>query len=122
MAYLGDPLLYLFLFSQCPASTDRAFRQPVGESLLNRERHGCLSTLLGCLTLPAELIEYGSKIQSKSQAKGVRELLSQGERLVAPLQGLVRIAKEPQDISRKGQAKHSGVKSIEHGLMSGHFR
>ena len=32
----------------------------------------------------------------QSQAKGMRQLLGQGERFVAPLQGLVRIAKKPQ--------------------------
>ena len=34
--------------------------------------------------------------QGKRQAKGVRQLLRQGHRLVAPLQGLVRIAQKPQ--------------------------
>ena len=48
------------------------------------------------LPLPAELMEPGSKVQGISQTKGVRQLLGQGECLLASLQGLVRIAKIPQ--------------------------
>ena len=66
------------------------------EPLRATERNRCLGQLVGCWPLPAELPEMGSKVKGESQAKGVRQLLGQGERLAAPLQGLLRIAKQPQ--------------------------
>ena len=46
----------------------------------------------------------------------MRQLLGQGERLVAPLQGLVRIAKKPQGQGRIGEASHPGVMPVEEGM------
>ena len=60
-------------------------------------------------------MEPGSKDQGKSQAKGVRQLLGQGECLVAPLQGLVWIAKIPQGPGCKGEASHPRVLPVEEG-------
>src|SRR5712692_8412590 len=54
-------------------------------------------------------MEYGSMTQGPSQAKGVRQLLGQGDRRVAPLQGLVWIAEIPQSNGCMSQATHSGV-------------
>ena len=61
-------------------------------------------------------MEPGSKVQGKSQAKGVRQLLGQGERLVAPLQGLVRIAKKPQGQGCIGEASHPRVMPVQEGM------
>ena len=47
------------------------------------------------LRLPAELMEAGRIGQGHRQAQGVRQLLGQGQGLVAPPQGLVRIAQAP---------------------------
>ena len=57
-------------------------------------------------------------VQGKSQAMGVRQLPGQGERLVAPFEGLVWIAKRPQGRGRKSQGGYSGVKSIEEGMRA----
>src|SRR5437016_9971138 len=51
-------------------------------------------------------MEPGGKVQSPSQAKGMRQLLGQGERLLASLEGLVRIAKHPQGKGRIGQGRY----------------
>ena len=46
----------------------------------------------------------------------MRQLLGQGACLMAPLQGLVRIAKKPQSPGHIAETKHPGIKSaIEEG-------
>ena len=52
--------------------------------------------------------------QGNSQAKRVRQLLSYGESLVAPPEGLVRIAQRPQGQGPIGEAGYSGV---QHGTV-----
>src|SRR5712692_8538795 len=54
-------------------------------------------------------MELGSKDQGCSQTRGVRQILGQDNRLVAPLQGLVRMAKQPQGPGRIEPAAHPGV-------------
>src|SRR6266511_3113906 len=49
------------------------------------------------------------KNQGKPQAEWVTQLFSQGERRVAPLQSLIRIAQKPQRPGRIAKAGHSGV-------------
>ena len=61
-------------------------------------------------------MEPGSKGQGSRQAEGVRQFLGQGERFVASLQGLVRIAKRPQNQGCNGQAGHPRVKAIAEGM------
>jgi hypothetical protein len=63
-------------------------------------------------------MESGGKVQGKSQANGVREFLGQGERRVALLEGLSRIAKIPQSQGPKGEANHPRVQSIAEGLSA----
>ena len=58
--------------------------------------------------LPAELMEQGRKVQSRRQAEGVRQLPGQRQRLVAPLQGLVWIAQQPQGHGGIGAAATPG--------------
>jgi hypothetical protein len=70
--------------------------------VLLRERYLHLGLLLGCLPLTTKLVDLGSKVQGDSQAMRVSKLLAEGERLVNPLQGLVRIAKKPQDTGPLG--------------------
>ena len=66
--------------------------------------------------LPAELMEPGRKEQGIRQAEGVRQLLGQRQRLVAPLQGLVRIAQPPQGHGGIGSAHHPGVLPVAEGM------
>src|SRR5262249_9981198 len=81
----------------------------VWKSLLGCQRHLCLCPLLDCLSLAAVLMEQGSKMQGKCQGKGVGQLLSASERLLAPRQGLVRIAEQPQRQGRKRPAMHNVI-------------
>src|SRR5262249_46188017 len=61
--------------------------------LFSTQSNQCLGQLLDFLLLPAHLIEEGNTVQSNSQTKRVRQLLGQSERFLAPLQGLVWVAK-----------------------------
>ena len=69
-----------------------------------------------CLSFPAQLLEPGSKIEGKSEAKGVRQLLGEGERVVDAPQGLLWTAKMPQRQGLKGEAVHPGVIAIQKGV------
>ena len=51
-------------------------------------------------------MQCGSKEQGNCQCQGVSQLAGQGQRLLAPLQGLVRIAQKPQDQGEAAAAKH----------------
>src|SRR5262249_39073096 len=77
--------------------------------LLSREGNGCLCSLLSCLPLPAELMKDGGDNRGISQAQRMRQLVGQSERVAATLEGLVRIAKEPQDKGPIGKAAYSEV-------------
>ena len=67
------------------------------KTMFDREGDEGLGLCLGCLSLAAIETEQRCKVQGKSAAKRVRQLLGEAERLVAPLQGLVWIPKKPQD-------------------------
>jgi hypothetical protein len=49
---------------------------------------------------------------------GVRQLPSQGERLLTPLEGLIRIAMQPQGMGRIGEANYPGVLPVEEGVRA----
>src|SRR5262249_36836941 len=68
---------------------------------------------LGCL--PAEVMDMGHLAEGCSQTMGVRERLGQGQRLMAALQGLVRIAQLPQDSTGKAQSVQAQAPSIAGG-------
>jgi hypothetical protein len=55
-------------------------------------------------------MEHGGKIQGMCQAMGVSQLPGQGERFVAPFQGLGWIAQKPQCPSRIDPANHPGIR------------
>src|SRR5712692_249380 len=84
LAYLGNSLS-LSLLGQRPALQDNSPGQKVRKSLLGRQSHGCICPLLGRLSLWAELMQYGGKDQGQCQAKGMRQPLGQGERVVHAL-------------------------------------
>ncbi len=61
--------------------------------------------------------ESTSHAQGKAQGKGVIQLVSQRQRLPAPLQGLIRIAEEPQ---RPGRPRQRGyAKVLRQGKRQG---
>ena len=66
-----------------------------GKTLFNREGDEGLGLCLGYLSLAAVETEQRRKVQGKSAAKRVRQLLGEAERLLAPLEGLVWIPKQP---------------------------
>src|SRR5215475_6937219 len=88
--------LPLSLHGERSASQDRAVCAVQGKTLFNREGDEGLGLGLGYSSLAAVETEQHRKVQGKSAAKRVRQLLGEAERLLAPLQGLVWISKEPQ--------------------------
>ena len=71
--------------------------RPECKSLLGTECDGCFSPLLGGFPLTPKLVKCTGKQQGSTYAKGMIEFLSQRERLVALVQGLVWKAKNPFD-------------------------
>src|SRR5712692_9659732 len=111
LVYLFDALLCLPLHGQCPAMR---YDAPCGTSrklLLVREHAQCFGLLLHCPCLVQELMEHGIPGPDNSRAKRVSNLLSQGQRCATPRQRLVRIPKQPQDISQKGEIDYSEIRS-----------
>src|SRR5262249_8295352 len=90
------PFLPLSLVRQRPVAEHSTARPPERKPLFRGEDDGRFSTFLGATHLAAELMEHGSKAQGISQAKGVGNLLREGDRLLAPRQPLIRIAQYPQ--------------------------
>ena len=84
--------------------------------MLGREGDGGLGPLLRPLPFPAELRDPGRQEQGEPQAEGVRQLPGQRHGLVAPLQGLFRIAQPPQRHGDIGAACHPGVLAIAEGM------
>jgi len=84
--------------------------------MLRAEGHGGLSPLAGSVRLVAKLMEHGGIVEGQRQTKGVCQLLSQDERLLASCQGLVRIAKMPQGMGHMGQGEHANVNAATGGM------
>src|SRR5215510_10923503 len=101
MVHLLDFLSDLSLLCQYPAAQQRTDCYPERKILLLRDAVGGFRMLLHSRHLAAELMEHGGKGQDKTPAKGVRTLLRQRHRRVAPRQPLLRIATYPQRHSGK---------------------
>src|SRR4029450_2671502 len=69
--------------------------------------------LEGQWSFPAVCMEPRRKVESTAQAIGVSQLSGQRERLTAGLNGLVQIAKKPQDMGDKTPAKDPQVHRCE---------
>lgn len=61
-------------------------------------------------------MEPDCKIQGKCQTKGVRQLVCQGEGLLAPLERLVWIAQHPQDMGGEDPASHVRILPIQQSM------
>jgi hypothetical protein len=57
----------------------------MGESVLGREGYESCCILVRCFDLSAALVESGGTVQGKSEAKGVRAFLREGERCMTSL-------------------------------------
>src|SRR5688500_14594963 len=106
LVYLCNSVLRLSLRGECPAPPDRAPRQEERNLLLSTERNQRIGLLLGCLLLPAQLMNGDSSGQGDSKAEGMSQLLRQGKGLVARLGCPVRIAQLTQGQGRKHPAAH----------------
>src|SRR5215813_12383219 len=84
--------------------------------MLACEPERCLSLLVGTLPLPTAPMDLSGKEQGRGHTGWVRQLAGQGQRLVAPLQGLVRIAKRPQDLGETPEANNALVGLREEAL------
>src|SRR5467141_1552208 len=109
LAYLDHPCITLPLLGQRPPPEHSSGRQPQREPLLPREGYGYLCPRLGRFTLPPELMDPGGKVEGIRQAERMRELLGQGQRLMAPLEGLVWIPQQPERSGHIGEEKHAKV-------------
>src|SRR5262249_50000067 len=114
---LGNSLLPLSLHGQRPTSHGHANRQELWKPLLAGERHTCLCPLLGGVSLPTGVMQHGRIVEGSRQAEGVRQVLGQGDRLVAPCEGLVWIAELPEGPGAIGEAPHPQVHAIAEGQM-----
>ena len=112
LARLRNPLRALPLLGQRPAPENGAPRAPEWKPLLGGEGDCGRCPLLRGRSFPAQLMEPGSK----GEAKGVRQLLGEGEGFADYPQGLARIAKIPQRLGPKGEAVHPGVIAIQKGV------
>ena len=72
--------------------------------MLARQPERCLGLLVGALRLSTELMDQRGKEQGRHHTGRVRQRAGQGQRLLAPLQGLVQIAKRPQDLGETPEA------------------
>jgi hypothetical protein len=98
---------------QRPAAQDRTHRPPVRKFLFRGEADGGFGVLLDGTPFPAKLMEHSPNTQGITQTKGVRTLLRQGHRLLAPRQPLVRIAQVPQRPGSNAMANHTRVLPVE---------
>ena len=89
---------------------------PGGQTPARRERDEGLCLRCDRQSSPAALLEPGRKDEGNSEAKGVRQLLGEGERVVDAPQGLVGIAELPQGQRHKGETVHPGVIAIQKGV------
>src|SRR5207248_3482565 len=113
LAHLREPCRSLSLFGHGPPLEEGPTRQVERKSLGSAERHGRHRPCLRGLDVPAELTELASKTHGIRVAKRVRQLLSQGECCTTAPQGLIRIAKTPQDQGRPRATHHALILSIE---------
>src|SRR5689334_18703107 len=84
------------LLPQRPTVVNSAMRCPQRKPLLSRERDLRFRPLLGGLSLPTVAVEFSRAAQRPRQTKRVRQLLSQGQRLLEALQTLLGIPQHPQ--------------------------
>jgi hypothetical protein len=61
LRHLRNPIDYLSLRGQCPASHKSSQSQPLREALLGAECNGCFCLLLGCLRFATEVMDQRSK-------------------------------------------------------------
>jgi hypothetical protein len=101
------------LLDQCPVPKNSSHCQPPLKSLLGSEPHERLGALLHHQHVPAGLMERGRPGQGDSQARGVRQLLGQCERLGTSPAGLVRIAQQPQRPGRIGEANDRRIRPVQ---------
>ena len=97
------------LFCHRPAAQDSCIGQKVGKAVLGRESNHTLRGLLSRAYFPPILTQHDDKVLSKSQVKGMGQLLSRRERFVAPLESLVRIAELPQSPGRVREVMYPGI-------------
>src|SRR5262245_56562513 len=79
LTYLRNPFLSLSLFSQRPASEDTSSRSTEHDLVLMTQCDQCFCLFPHCQSFLAMMIDYGSAVQSKSQAERVKLPLGQGE-------------------------------------------
>src|SRR5262249_42376211 len=101
------------LLGQRPAPQDRGGGHDERKPMFGRERDTCVCPLEGQLSFTAVYMKPRRKVQGTAQAIRVRQLSGERERLTASLDGLVRIAKKPQDMGNKAPAKDPRVRRRE---------
>jgi hypothetical protein len=72
--------------------------------------------LAGQRVLTTQKMDRGNIIQSEGQTVGMEQCLGYSERLLTPPEGLVGIAKPPQNIGCVAAAGHPGVMAVQKGI------
>src|SRR5262249_49639892 len=104
--HLGEPLRCLSLLGYCPTLQTRSFGQPERKLRLSRKCHRCRCSLLPRRHLTTKVMQLCGKKQRHSQAVGMRKFLRQDQRLLTPLEGLVRIAQVPEGPGHVRKTRH----------------
>src|SRR5262252_1061978 len=61
-------------------------------------------------------MEHAGKVEPGGQAWGMSQFPGEGEGFMAPLAGLIWIAKHPQGQAQPGQTYHPSVMPVEEGM------
>src|SRR5215470_11990596 len=112
LGHLLDTFLHLSLLYQCPATQDNTTRPPLRKPLFRGKADGGFGAFLGDTHLATELMQFRHPTEGDTQAKGMRQLLREGQRLVAPQPSLVRIAQIPQGPTSMAQTNHTRILPI----------
>ena len=119
LPHLRDALFRLLsALAQRPTVQDGPHRPPERIAVLATEPDGCLRQFLCAGHFAAELAEPRGPDQGQSSAVRMREFLSQSERPLAPVEGMVGKAQKPPGESCIGETHDARINAVGIGMRS----
>jgi hypothetical protein len=109
---LSDSLIGLSLLGKHLAPNEGSHKQPIRKTLLSTEGNRRLGVLRSHRPFSAEPMNKSRIEQGEGQAEGVSDPVREGEGLITPLRGLIRVTKMPERYCRVGQAEFAGVLAV----------